>query len=147
MGSVGAPYDIQMVEDAANVLPKYKAAIFASPMPSEAGKKAIELCQKNHIPYLVANLDHLVLTSDEIRKFLADAGVHTYIESGDVIYVGNGYVGIHAATAGQKTICLPQKCRISTIFGSNVHEDSTDSISFGLAQYETALFRISDPKK
>ena len=146
MGSTGAPYDTHMVEDAAEVLPLYKAAIFGSPFPSKAGRKALELCREMGIPCLVASLEHPDFKTDEIRAFLKEAGVHVYIENNDVIYAGNGYLGIHAATAGKKTITLPSECSISPIFGSEICEDQASSITLDLEKYKTALFKIS-PKK
>lgn len=143
MGEIGAPYDIHMVEDAADVLPKYKAAIFASPVPSETGKRAIELCRERNIPCIVATLEHPVFKADEIRAFIRESGVHIYSESRDVIYAGNGYLGIHTATAGTKVITLPCECDISAIFGSELQESSVSRITLELDQYETALFRIS----
>ena len=143
MGRIGAPYDVQMVEDACDVLPKYKAAIFASPLPSEAGKKAVELCRRLNIPFLQADLEHCVLKYDEIRAFLERAGVHTYVEGKDVIYAGNGYVGIHAATEGEKTIKLPSRFKGTPVFGSDLSACTTDCITLHLEQYETALFAVS----
>ena len=146
MGRVGAPYDVHMVEDAIDVLPKYKAAIFASPLPSEAGKRAVELCRKLNIPCLLADLAHCVLKADEIRAFLEGAGVHLYVEGKDVIYAGNGYVGIHAATEGEKTVKLPARWKVTPVFGSTLAECVTDRITLQLEQYETALFAVSAPE-
>ncbi len=143
MGAVGAPYDVQMVEDAAEVLPKYKAAIFASPMPSEAGQRAIELCKKQNIPCLVADMGHPIFKTAELRAFLIGAGVHVYIDNGDVIYAGNGFVGIHAASEGEKIVRLPQRCRVTPVFGSKFAAEATDSIPLQLTQYETALFALT----
>lgn len=143
MGSTGAPYDTHMVEDAAEVLPSYKAAIFGSPYPSDAGRRAIELCREMGIPHLVASEEHPVFSAAEIRAFLKEAGIHVYIENNDVIYAGNGYLGIHAASAGKKKIMLPCECRISPIFGCDIEEASASSIELELEKFGTALFRIS----
>lgn len=142
MGCIGAPYDTHMVEDAKKVLSKYKAAVFASPVPSKAGKEAISLCQSMKIPCLVASVDHAVVSCEEIRDLLLKADVHTYTEQKDVIYVGNGYLGIHAATEGEKTITLPAACRISPVFGADIKECITDKIVIELKQYQTALFTV-----
>ncbi|MBQ8894384.1 MAG: hypothetical protein IJ043_08260 [Clostridia bacterium] len=48
-------------------------------------------------------------TSDDLRRFCTDAGAWCYCESGDVVYQGRGYLCIHAATAGEKTVRTPQK--------------------------------------
>ena len=88
-----------------------------------------------------------MLTTEEIRKVLVDAGVHMYADVGDVIYVGNGYVGIHAATVGKKTIMLPTECRITPIFGSDFCGDAVSCITLELDKFETVLFRMSEIEK
>ena len=42
-----------------------------------------------------------------LRNLARQAGAHVYVESGDATYADNRYIGIHAATAGEKTIRLP----------------------------------------
>ena len=143
MGNTGVPFDSCMVEDAYNLLKNYKAAVFIMPIPSEAGKCAMELCEKMGIPYLTATADHYELTVDEIRDFYKSNGIHFYTEEKDVIYVGNGYVGLHSAEAGIKRINLPCTYTVSSIFGAEIRHQTTDCIKFELKENETALFRVS----
>lgn len=146
IGSTGAPYDTHMVEDAEKVLPLYKAAVFGSPHPSKAGIKAIELCRSMGIPCLTATEEHPVFTPSEIRDFLRESGVHIYTENNDVIYAGNGYIGIHAAAAGTKKVALPCECSVLPIFGGASFELNRADITLTLDKYETALFKISEKK-
>ncbi|MBO5221104.1 MAG: hypothetical protein J6C26_02195 [Clostridia bacterium] len=142
MGTVGAPYDSCLTEDAETLLGNYKAAIFPFPVPSEAGKRAMELCDAMNIPYLTATPDHYTLTTDEIRAFLKEKGIHLYTEEQNVVYVGNGYLALHAATGGTKTVTLPQKMRVTPIFGTEISPQVTDKVRFELNENGTALFRI-----
>ena len=144
MGNAGAPYGIFTVEDAEHVLKKCKAAVFPMPIPSDAGKRAIQLCERLKIPYLTATAEHCVLTKDEIVSLYKRAGVHLYEENGDVIYVGNGYVGLHTARGTEKEIKLPHTVRARAVFGTNAGERVTNSLTFSLGDNETALFSVSE---
>ena len=44
--------------------------------------------------------DHLNLTEEELRAALDTAGVHRYVSTGDVFYMGRGYAAIHAVRPG-----------------------------------------------
>ena len=143
MGNIGAPYDIFMVEDAESVLPRYKAAIFPFPIPSEAGQKAIALCRQWGIPCLYADAEHYEFTVAELRDFLKNTNVHCYTNENDVIYVGQGYIGLHAAAKGTKTVHLPTTLCLTPVFGTSIPMQTTDTLRFDLGEHETALFAIN----
>ena len=143
MGNIGAPYDTFMVEDAERILDGYKAAVFAFPVPSEFGKRAIARCEELGIPYICATPDHPALTVDELCEFIEASGVHVYTDSRDVVYVGGGYLGLHAASGGKKQIKLPCATKIKVIFGADLPEQTTDTLTFDLAEHETALFKLN----
>ena len=143
MGNTGVPYDSCMVEDAELILQNYKAAVFPFPLPSDAGKHAMELCEKMGIPYLMATADHYELTADEIRVFLKANGIHFYTEEKDVVYVGNGYIGLHSVIGGTKRLRLPRTCTVSSVFGTELSAQVTDCIKFELKENATALFAVS----
>ena len=143
MGNTGVPYDSCMVEDADALLKNYKAAVFIMPIPSEAGKHAIALCEKMGIPYLTATADHYELTVDEVREFYKANGIHFYTEEKDVVYMGNGYIGLHSAVQGAKSIRLPRAFHVSSIFGAELSAQNTDLIEFVLEENATAFFAIS----
>ena len=65
-------------------------------------------------------------------------GVHCYCDSGDVIYCGNGLLAIHAATAGEKTIRLPEVCRLKDMTTGQIY--TTDRLVLTCKEYETKLF-------
>ena len=142
LGNVGAPYDSVIVEDAEKILGDYKVAIFPSPLPSEAGKKARELCRERGIPYLEATAERPMLTIDAIMDFLKENGVHIYSEEKDVVYAGNGYVALHSKNGGKKALRLPEVCRVHTVFGAEIGDTETNVLSFELAPNATALFEL-----
>ena len=143
MGNTGVPYDSCMIEDAMHILPGYKAAVFPFPIPSEAGRRAMELCERMGIPYLTTTADHYELTVDEIREFYKDCGMHFYTEEKDVVYVGNGYIGLHSSIGGVKKLQLPRTYSVSSVFGADIPTKNTDCIEFELKANATALFTIS----
>ena len=144
MGLTGAPYDSCMTEDAEALLDRYKAAVFPFPVPSEAGERAIALCRERKIPYLAATPDHDTLTPEEIRAFLKENRVHLYTENRDVVYAGQGYLALHSTVAGEKTLALPRPMRVVPVFGANLSAQTTDRITFFLAENATALFRVEN---
>lgn len=143
MGKTGVPYDSCMVEDAERVLSNYKAAVFLFPLPSEAGKHAMSICEKMGIPYISSTSDHYALTVDEIREFYKANSIHIYAKEQEVVYVGNGYVGLHSAVGGTKRLHLPRICTVSSIFGADLPIQTTDCIEFELKENATALFSVS----
>ena len=143
MGNTGVPYDCFMVEDAESILKSYKAAVFAFPIASECGKRALSLCDELGISYISATPEHPALTSDELSDFFVSCGVHFYTDSRDVVYVGNGFIGLHAATGGKKQINLPHVAKVIPIFGAELSEQITDQLEFELDENKTALFKLN----
>lgn len=143
MGNTGVPYDIYMVEDAERVLGNYKAAVFPIPLESDAGRRAMELCKKSSIPYISATAEHCSLTVNELCDFYKSSGIHFYTEENDVVYAGNGYVGLHTAIGGRKQLRLPKRYTVSAVFGAEISEKVTDVIEFDLKENATALFSVS----
>lgn len=143
MCSTGVPFDAFMVEDAEAILKGYKAAVFPAATPSVAGKRAMALCEEYGIPYLTATPVRTEPSVEEIFDFYKSAGVHTYIDTDDVIYVGGGYLGIHAKTGGEKTVRLPRSCHIKTVLGATRIDTVSNTLTLTLGEFETALFSIT----
>ena len=144
MGNIGAPYDSMDVVDAEDVLGSYKAAVFPFSTPSEAGLKAMSLCEKLGIPYLAATTDHPELTKEEIREFLKKTDVQLYTEGYDVVYAGCGYIALHSAIGGKKVIRLPKKLDVAHVFGAEAIEVCGNEISFTLTPNGTAMFEVKE---
>ena len=101
-------------------------------------------CKRLNIPYLCLDAEHCELTAEEIQSFYREYEIHSYTEGKDVVYVGNGYVGLHAATAGKKLLKLPRPLSVTPIFGVNTEYKSTSTISFEMKKNATALFRTEE---
>ncbi len=142
MGNTGIPFKQCMVEDAEKILSKYKFAIFTAPLPSESGKNAVELCKKLNIPYLETTTEKLFYKKNELREILISNGIHCYNEQDNVIYCGNGFLGIHTVNDGEVKITLPQKYKIKSLFGSDLQDCETDVITLNMSKYDTAIFKL-----
>ena len=142
MGNTGIPFDILMTEDADKVLHKYKAAVFTAPLPSESGKNAMVLCEKCNIPALLPDSAKSFFSTQELRDFLTENGVHCYNADGNVIYCGRGFVGIHAVRDGEVTISLPAKYKVKPLFGAAFADCETENIKLFMQKYHTAVFEL-----
>ena len=142
IGLVGIPFDFLLVEDADALADGYSAAVFCAPVPSEAGKRAMDKCKALGIPYLSASLDHPICTAKEIHAFLKQNGVHLYSDEGDVVYLGEGYIALHSDKGGEKLLTLPSMCKICPVFGAEIPAQITQTIRFTLEANDTALFEI-----
>ena len=142
MGNTGIPFKQCMVEDAEKILSKYKFAIFTAPLPSESGKNAVELCKKLNTPYLETSTEKHFYKKNELREILISNGIHCYNEQDNVIYCGNGFLGIHTINDGEVKITLPQKYKIKSLFGTDLLDCKTDVIKLNMKKYETAIFEI-----
>lgn len=142
MGNTGVPFELCMVEDAEKVLHKYKAAIFTAPLSSESGEKAKEICKKLNVPYVQTDREKLFFATGELRDFLVSNGVHCYDDKDNVIYCGNGFLGIHSADDGEIKIKLPKKYRVKPLFGEGLNESETDEISLYMKKHHTAVFEL-----
>ncbi|MBE6755643.1 MAG: hypothetical protein E7555_04210 [Ruminococcaceae bacterium] len=142
MGNTGIPFDLYMVEDAEEALHKYKAAIFPAPLPSESGKAAIDLCRKMNVPFIQADTEKSHFSTDELRDFLVSHGVHCYDSCGNVVYCGEGFLGIHTVNDGEINIPLPEKYKVIQILGTGFAECETELISLYMKKHDTVLFEL-----
>ena len=61
----------------------------------------------------------------------------------DVVYVGGGYLGIHAKTGGEKTVRLPHTYHIKTVLGATLIDTVSDTLTLALSEFETVLLSIT----
>lgn len=142
MGNTGIPFDVCMVEDAKSVLPKYTSAVFTAPIPSESGKKAVELCKEMNVFSVIPNETKPFYSTEELREILTAQGVHCYDSQGNVVYCAEGFLSIHSASEGEYKIDLPQKFRIKGVLGINSEESECDTLILEMKKYETVIFEL-----
>ena len=114
----GAAYDVYLAEDAeAPDMPKYRSTFLAK-------DESIGL--------------------DEMRERIRRAGCHTYLDSGDVVYAGFGYLCVCASTAGEKTIRLPRASDVDEVFGASARRRSVTEFKEVFRKGETRVYRIAE---
>ena len=141
MGATGIPSDALILEDYEDCV-FYDGVLFAFPADFDTPEvtNIKDFLNRRNIPYAQVSSEDYAIDAAGLRKYLLDLGMHCYCDTGDVIYCGNGLLAIHAATAGEKTIRLPQTCRCTELYGDGVYE--TDTLLVACRQYETKLFRL-----
>ena len=141
MSYTGIPFDTCMVEDAEIVLKHYKFAIFTTALHTESGKKALGLCDSLGVPYVTPTEEKPFYDVDELRDILVSNGIHCYNTDGNVLYCGNGYIGIHKIDNSKTTITLPQKRKIRPLLDAE-SEFYGDSITVDEPMHSTRIFEI-----
>jgi hypothetical protein len=82
------------------------------------------------------------LSPEVIRMIAGLAGIHVWSESNDPIYVGSHFVGIHAPTAGTRTLSLPAPSTVVDCFTGREVGRGTERFDVDLGAAETAVYRI-----
>lgn len=142
MGNTGIPFDLYMVEDAPKVIHKYRTAIFTAPIPTECGKKTVELCKEHNASVIEASENKPYFTTEELREILVSSGVHCYNNNNNVVYVGGGYLAVHSASDGEININLPGKYKVKSLLGIAVPECETDNLSLNMKKHDTVVFEL-----
>ena len=78
-----------------------------------------------------------------LRQAFRAAGAHVWMETDDVFAAGRGYVMVHAASTGLKTVRLKASCNVREIFGAAQTRVGVTSITERMKLGETRVFRIS----
>ncbi len=138
LGNAGVTYESYLLSDFEQVYKKYRAIVFAIPLMTAALQKAISICEKESIPYLLATTEKPSFSTSELRTLADTAGAHVFSRDDDVIYCGRGLLAVHAATAGEKIISLPEKCLVKGLDKKLCEE--TDTLTLHMEQFETRLF-------
>ena len=91
---------------------------------------------------------HLIGVGDALYKISVHGEISTFLfedvtKGDDIVYLGNGYIGLHSATGGRKRLSLPERQSVATVFGADFTAQVTDTIEFDLTKNATALFSIS----
>lgn len=84
------------------------------------------------------------LPAARLRQWLRDAGVHIYCDTDDPIMVGGGYIAIHAASDGAKTIINPTPARWDDVRTGQVLASAARSITVNMSLGETRNFSVTD---
>ena len=106
---------------------------------ADTGKPALSVKDMGEYTSVYCASKHInnVLT----RAIARFAGCHIYCDSDDVIYVNKNYITFHAASGGEKLICLPKVATVTELFENKVYAADSDEIRFKVKKGETKMFR------
>ncbi len=100
-----------------------------------------------HPEWRAAWLETPEISMAELRAFLGNApdhidAVHIYHEADDALYLGNGFVALHAQHAGEKTLQFETPMRFRELFTDTPLETEGATLEFPLNARETRSFVI-----
>tara|TARA_R110002111_G_scaffold97804_8_gene151094 strand:+ start:3881 stop:5869 length:1989 start_codon:yes stop_codon:yes gene_type:complete len=79
----------------------------------------------------------------ELKKIWTEAGVHQYISSEDICYVGRNWLSLHSVDGGEKNIQLPYYAQVIDPLTNKVLSDSTNQINIKMDAISTVIFRVN----
>ena len=82
-------------------------------------------------------------TDSELRDVWKKAGVHLYIDTDDVFYIGNNWLCIHTVEGGKRTIKFPFFAQVIEPQNKEILADSTNLFDINLDPKSTILLRIN----
>jgi hypothetical protein len=84
------------------------------------------------------------LPATALRAIARRAGVHLYVETGDQVIAGRGFLAVHAAWSGERSVRLPRPCRVEDAFTGAVLADGADTFTLRLRTGDTLLARVRE---
>ena len=80
------------------------------------------------------------------RETFRAAGAHVWCETPEVIAAGRGYLMVHAASDGEKTIRLPGRRDVEEVFGQSPPRRGVGEIVEAMKLGETRVYRLAEPR-
>ena len=143
LGETGTPYSLYLLSDFDKIDFKtegYKAVVFNVPYDDGAVTRAAEKLNDSGVNYIKVSPENPLFSTDELIGFYKQSGVFVFSETKDIFYAGNGFVALHAAFTGEKSIAFPEKVRITdTETGAKAEGQK---FSMHLNQFETKLYKV-----
>ncbi len=112
LGTIGAPYDIYLIDDYPAVSDRYKAMIFIEPAPTEA---VTDVLHKAGSRALVVTPKEIDITAEALRTFCEHCGVHIWCPDA-VVYACGAYLFLHACSDGEHTLNVPDGVVLHDLF-------------------------------
>jgi hypothetical protein len=82
-----------------------------------------------------------------MRAIAREAGVHIWLETDDALYTDGQFVGLHAATDGEKRLVFPSPCEVFDAFTGKPLPASGNVVILNLKRAETALVQLRPLKE
>ena len=139
----GVAYDSYELSDIVDPnLPDYAVYVFPNAFSPTDGEQAA-------IDRLAAEGKRIVrierpIAAQELRRILAGAGAHVWLDTGDVVFAGRGYLVVHASSSGVKQINLPMPCDVVEIFDAAPAWRGVASFAEEMSFGETRVYSLSE---
>ncbi|MCM4151028.1 hypothetical protein DHD05_05430 [Arenibacter sp. N53] len=85
-------------------------------------------------------------SASELGATWDKAGVHRYIDTEDVFYIGRNWMGIHTIEGGERTINFPFNAQVIDPLENKILHDSTRQFKLTLKPKSTVLLRVNPLK-
>lgn len=85
---------------------------------------------------------HPPVSAAMLRRLFRQSGAHVYTEQGDTLMVGGGYLALHAASTGRKTLRLPKSARWTDARKGVVVAANRECIQVPASAGQTLLYAI-----
>ncbi|MCK0192429.1 beta-galactosidase [Arenibacter sp. F20364] len=82
-------------------------------------------------------------SATELGELWEGAGVHRYIQTDDVFYIGKNWLGIHTINGGEKTINFPFRAQIVDPVKNVILADATRQLHLIMKPKSTLLLRVN----
>ena len=82
-------------------------------------------------------------SASELGETWRKAGVHRYIDTEDVFYIGRNWMGIHTIEGGERTINFPFKAQVIDPLENKILHDATRQFQLTLKPKSTVLLRVN----
>jgi beta-galactosidase len=82
-------------------------------------------------------------TDSQLRDIWENAGVHVYMNTGDVFYIGRNWLCIHTVVGGKKTIHFPFSTEVINPLENRKIAGFTKEIEINMPSKSTILLRLN----
>ena len=112
---------------------------------------ADEICTRRFVPKGATTIEkdgwrslYLPMPPDaaKLRELFRRAGAHVWIETGDVLSAGRGFVMCHASSDGEKLIRLPGAYDVTEVFGASLPRRGVTELAEKMAFGETRVYAL-----
>jgi len=161
LGKTGAPYDLYLRTDLNSVSTIPYRVIWlmgALELKEEEIRKVEEWRQQgvmvlwtdgtgtriyNHSDEVTYINEKFKWPDSQLRELWKEAGVHVYIDTDDVLYIGRKWLCIHTVLGGDRIVKFPFHAQVIDPLNEQIVADSTNFIKINLAPKSTTLLRIN----
>jgi beta-galactosidase len=163
LAKTGAPYDLFLRTDTDNIpVDQYKIIwLLGLPELNEQDTSRIKEWIGQGITVLWTNgdgtklyknnkeeffKDKIFWSDSQLRQIYNNSGVHVYLNSGDVFYIGRNWFCIHSIFGGKRTVNFPFFTQVIDPLENRILSQSTNILELTLEPKSTIILRLNSNK-